>query len=112
MAVWRYKRREKLPRTKPELEAARIALLDAAAAKDDTFTEIKSAATTVAGQPAVQVRARATIDGRKRVLRSTHIYAHGAEIIVDAFSGSDTFRGVDAQVFRPLLRSLKVGKPE
>jgi hypothetical protein len=45
-------------------------------------------------------------------VRSTHIYAHGAEYVVDAYADADSFRAIDAQVFRPLLRTLRVSSPE
>lgn len=111
VAVWRYERHEKLPKSEAELKAARDALLGAAAQRDSTFTKIKTAPTTIAGQPAVQIRARETIAGQPRTIRSTHIYANGAEYVVDAYSTADTFRRVDADVFRPLLRSLQIKKP-
>jgi hypothetical protein len=111
VAVWRYQRDEKLPKSKAELKAARDALLGAAAQHDSTFTKIKTAPTTVAGKPAVQIRARETIAGQPRTVRSTHIYANGAEYVIDAYATADTFRRVDADVFRPLLRSLQIKKP-
>jgi hypothetical protein len=60
----------------------------------------------------VQIRAREHIAGQPRTVRSTHIYAHGAEYVIDAYADADSFRQVDAQVFRPLLRSLHVSSPE
>lgn len=111
IAIWRYPRSEALPKTKAELELARKALLEAAKTRDPTFTEIKSSATKVAGLPAVQIRARETIESQPRVVRSTHIYAYGGEVVVDAYAAADDFRRVDAEVFRPLLRSLKVTAP-
>jgi hypothetical protein len=111
VAVWRYQRDEKLPKSTAELKAARDALLGAARKHDSEFREIKTAPTTVAGKPAVQIRAREMIAGQKRTVRSTHIYANGAEIVVDAYSDADSFRRVDADVFRPLLRSLQIKKP-
>lgn len=112
VAVWRYPRGEKLPKSKLELQAARDALVDASAERDASFEKIKTAATTVAGQPAVQIRAREHIAGQPRTVRSTHIYAHGAEYVVDAYADADSFRAVDAKYFRPLLRSLRVSSPE
>jgi hypothetical protein len=112
VAVWRYPRSQKLPKTKAELRAARDALLKASRRRDVTFEEIKTAPTTVAGQPAVQIRAREHIAGQPRTVRSTHIYAHGAEIVVDAYADADSFRQTDADVFRPLLRSLHVSTPQ
>jgi hypothetical protein len=112
VAVWRYKRSAKLPRSSAELKAARDALLTASAKRDDAFEVIKSSPAKVAGKPAVQIRARETIDGRSRTVRSTHIYSHGSEYVIDAYADADSFRRVDAQVFRPLLRSLEVTKPQ
>jgi hypothetical protein len=111
VAVWRYPRAQKLPKSKAELKAARDALLTAARKRDVTFEQIKTAPTEIAGKPAVQIRAREHIAGQPRTVRSTHIYAHGAEIVIDAYADADSFRQTDAAVFRPLLRSLRVTKP-
>lgn len=112
VAVWRYPRTETLPKSKVELQAARDALVKASKKRDVTFEQIKTAATQIAGQPAVQIRAREHIAGQPRTVRSTHIYAHGAEYVIDAYADADSFRAIDAQVFRPLLRSLRVSSPE
>ena len=112
VAVWRYPRTEALPDTKVELQAARDALIKASSKRDVTFEQIKTAATTIAGEPAVQIRAREHIAGQPRTVRSTHIYANGAEIVVDAYADADSFRKVDADVFRPMLRSLHVSEPK
>ncbi|MDX6714974.1 MAG: hypothetical protein QOH30_1532, partial [Baekduia sp.] len=111
VAVWRYPRKERLPRSTAELRAARDALLKAARKRDVTFEQIKTAPTKIAGKPAVQIRARQHIAGQPRTVRSTHIYANGAEIVIDAYSDADSFRKTDADVFRPLLRSLHVTQP-
>jgi hypothetical protein len=111
IAVWRFPRSERLPKTKADLKAARDGLLAAARKHDRTFDEIKTAPTTVAGKPAVQIRARETIAGQPRTVRQTHIYADNAEIVVQAYSEAGTFRKVDADVFRPLLRSLQIKRP-
>jgi hypothetical protein len=112
VAVWRYPRSETLPKSKLELQAARDALLSASTKRDATFEQIKTAATTIAGQPAVQIRAREHVAGQPRTVRSTHIYAHGAEYVIDAYADADSFRQIDAQVFRPLLRSVHVSSPQ
>jgi hypothetical protein len=59
----------------------------------------------------VQLRGTETVVGRPRTVRSTHVYAQRAEIVVDAFAPDQDFRRVDAQVFRDVLRSLRIGKP-
>ena len=110
VAVWRYPRDEKLPKSKAQLKAARDALLKVAHRHDVTFEEIKTAPTVIAGKPAVQIRAREHIAGQPRTVRSTHIYANGAEYVIDAYADADSFRQTDATVFRPLLRSLRVTK--
>jgi len=111
VAVWRYPRGATLPKSKLQLQAARDALVSASRKRDASFAQIKTAATTIAGEPAVQIRAREHIAGQPRTVRSTHIYAHGAEYVIDAYADADSFRQVDAQVFRPLLRSLHVSSP-
>lgn len=111
VAVWRYPRGEKLPTSRLQLQAARDAIVRASRQRDASFEQIKTAATEIAGEPAVQIRARQHIAGQPRTVRSTHIYAHGAEYVVDAYADADSFRSVDAQVFRPLLRSLHVSSP-
>jgi hypothetical protein len=57
----------------------------------------------------VQLRGTETIVGRPRMVRSTHVYTKNSEVVVDAFAPEQDFRRVDAQVFRPLLKSLKIG---
>lgn len=111
IAIWRYPRSEPLPSSRKQLEAALDALLAAAKARDGTFREIRSAVTEVGGKPAVQIRGTETIEGRARTVRSTHVYAEGAEVVVDAIAPGQEFRRVDAQIFRPLLRSLKITPP-
>ncbi|HEX6388579.1 MAG TPA: hypothetical protein VFZ89_04005 [Solirubrobacteraceae bacterium] len=110
IAIYRYPRSEKIPRTKAELTQALELLIGAAKARDSTFTELKRARLRVDGHPAVQVRGTETIVGRPRVVRSTHVYIPRAEIVVDAFAPAQDFARVDAQVFRPLLRSLRIDK--
>lgn len=111
IAIWRYPRSEELPDSPQELEAARESLLQAAKQRDPSFEVIKAANARVDGRPAVQVRAKETIEEQLRVVRSTHVYAEGGEIVIDAFAGPDDFRRVDADVFRPLLRSLNITTP-
>jgi hypothetical protein len=112
IGIFRYPRTEPLPKTKGQLEAAATALVAAAKARDPTFTEIKRAQLTIDGQPAVQIRGTETIDGQPRTVRTTHVYAHGAEVVVDAYAPAVDFRRVDAQVFRPLLATIWVRAPK
>lgn len=111
IGVFRYPRTEALPKTKAELNAAATALVAAAKARDPSFTEIKRGRLKVDGQPAVQIRGTETIAGQPRTVRTTHVYAFGGEIVVDAYAPEKDFRRVDAQAFRPLVASMKITSP-
>jgi hypothetical protein len=111
IGIFRYPRTEPLPRTKAQLDAAMTTLVAAAKARDPTFTEIKGARLKVDGRPAVQIRGTETIHGQPRTVRTTHIYAFGAELVIDAFAPEADFRRVDVQAFRPLLSSVKLTRP-
>jgi hypothetical protein len=112
VAIWRYPRTESLPATRSALTQARDLLLAAAHARDATFKETKVAITKVRGRPAIQVRGTETVSGQPRNVRSTHVYALGAEVVVDAFAPADVFAQVDRNAFGPLLRSLRLVKPK
>ena len=111
IAVWRYPRSEPLPKTAAQLTQARDLLLQTAKARDETFKEAKTAITKLGGHPAIQVRGTETISGQPRTVRSTHVYAFGAEVVVDAFAPADVFGRVDRDAFGPLLRSLRLHSP-
>jgi hypothetical protein len=112
VSIFRYPRTEPLPRTREELDRATTDLLAAAKARDPTFTPIRTARTRVDDQPAIQVRATQTVAGQPRIVRSTHVFAHGAEIVIDMLAPGELFRQVDAATFRPLLRSVKLTEPK
>lgn len=112
IGIFRYPRTEPLPRTRAQLDAATDALVAAAKARDPSFTEIKRARLKVDGQPAIQVRGTETINGRPRTVRTTHVYAFGGELVIDAYAPDADFRRVDAQAFRPLLATLRITRPE
>ena len=111
IAVWRYPRTEPLPATKAQLTQARDLLLQAAKARDATFKADRTAITKVGGHPAVQVRGTETVAGQPRSVRSTHVYAGGGEVVVDAFAPANVFGQADRDAFRPLVRSLEVQAP-
>jgi hypothetical protein len=108
VAIWRYPRTEPLPASHAQLTQARDLLLQAAKARDATFKPLKSAITKLGSHPAIQVRGTETVSGRPRMVRSTHVYAFGAEVVVDAYAPDDVFGRVDRSAFLPLVRSLKL----
>jgi hypothetical protein len=108
VAIWRYPRSEPLPRTKAQLTAARDALVAAATARDPTFKAVRTIIRRLRGVPAIVLLGTETIEGQPRTVRSTHVYAHGAETVVDAYAPAEDFERLDASVFRPLVGSLRV----
>lgn len=110
ITIWRYPRSPKqpLPTGAAALQQARSALIGAATARDRAFRVIASAIIKLGGIPGVELDALETIRGQVRRVRSTHLYAGGAEIIVDEYAPKDLFHAVDGTVFSPLLHSVRV----
>lgn len=111
IAVWRYPRSEPLPRTQAQLDAARDALVAAAKARDPSFRVIKAKGTRAAHQPAVVIVADETVAGQPRRVRSTHVYAVGAEYVVDAYAPPEQYAQVEDPIFRRVVRTLRVSRP-
>lgn len=111
IAVWRYPRTEPLPSASAELRAARDALVGAAKARDPSFKVTKAKGTRAAHQPAVVIIADETVAGQPRTVRSTHVYAEGGEVVVDAFAPPADYAKVEGPVFRRVVRTLRIVKP-
>ena len=111
IAVWRYPRTEPLPTTDAELATARDALVAAAKARDPSFQVIKAKGTRAAHHPAVVIIADETVAGQPRRVRSTHIYANGSEVVVDAFAPKDQYEQVESPIIIPLVRTFKITRP-
>lgn len=109
--LWRYRRQERLPRSPGELQRARRALIAAARARDRSLRILSARAVRRGGAPGVELVANERIGIARRRVRSTHLYAHGAELVVDAYAPPPQFGAVDRSVFLPLLRSLRVSRP-
>ena len=108
ITIWRYPRspRQPLPASIPALQQARSALVAAARARDPTFRVISSVVVVLGGVPGVELDALETVRGQVRRVRSAHLYAGGAEIVVDELAPEDLFHAVDRAVFSPLLHSV------
>jgi hypothetical protein len=111
IAVWRYPRAETLPSTPDELNAARDALVAAANARDKTFAVKQAKATRAAHHPAVVIVADETVAGRARMVRSTHVYGEGGEVVVDAFAPRRVYPMLEDPIFRRVVHSLRVSTP-
>ena len=112
VAVWRYVRTEPLPREDADLDEAERRLVEAAKLRDPRFRLDRASRLKVDGAPAIQVLGTELVDGRERRVRSTHVYAKGAEFVVDAYAAPRDFASVDRSVFRPLVRSFKIDPPQ
>jgi len=108
VAVWRYRRDGRLPHSRAALKGALRSLVAITAVRDPTFRRLGAAVVDVAHHAAIQVRGLETIDGLPREVRSTHLFVNRSEVVVDAFAPPGMFASVDAHVFHPLLRSLRV----
>lgn len=111
VSVWRYPRTEPLPADDLALESARTTLLAAAKARDPTFEQTSVETRDIAGQRAIEVRGTATVDGRARTVRSVHVFAFGAELVVDALAPARDAKALDRDVVDPLLASLRLEQP-
>jgi hypothetical protein len=112
VALWRYLRSEPLPREDAALETAQASLEEAVKARDGTFALERSTRVEVDGAPAIELRGTETIAGRKRRVRSTHVFAKEAEIVLDAYAAPEDFDRVDEAVFDPIVKSLRIDPPE
>jgi len=112
IAVWRYPRTEPLPTTRAALVAAKESLVAETKRRDPTFRVDTAGLLTVGGARAIQVLGTGRIDGRERRVRSTHAFANGAEIVIDAYARAEDFPRMDERVISPLLGSLKITKPK
>ena len=105
VAVWRY------PASAPPagmraLVAARRALIKQAVARDGRLKLIGSRITEIDGAPAVEINAIEHIDGRVRRVRSTHVFRHHAEVVLEEYAPPDIFAAEDQSVFSRLQGSL------
>jgi hypothetical protein len=108
VALWRYPRKEPLPATAAALEQARSLLVKAAHDRSNRLRVLKSKVVTVNGAHAIELNATERVAGAARRVRSVHVFAHGAEFVLDEYAPLSFFRTVDHQVFSPLKRSLKL----
>jgi hypothetical protein len=112
IAIWRYPREEPLPATAAALRRARRELIAAAKRRDKTFKVGTSRFLRIRHAPAIQLVGRENVGRSRYRVRSTHVFAHAAEIVVDSYAPPKYFPRVDKTVFKPLLKSLKVSKPK
>jgi hypothetical protein len=108
VAIWRYPRSEPLPRSAKAFRTARGALVKAAQARDKTLKVVTAKVVRFRGQPALELTGTETVGGEQRMVRSTHIFRDGSEVVVEALAPPPVFGGLVKTVFDPVLKSLKI----
>jgi hypothetical protein len=93
------------------LRAAEAALVSATRARDPRLHLIRSRTLTVAGAHAIELSVSERIGGQLRRDRSLHMFADGAEVVLDVYAPASDFHTVDHAVFSPLKRSLQLFRP-
>jgi hypothetical protein len=106
VALWRFPRDAGPPQVPVALRRARRKLIRKARGRDPKLDVIRTNITRVAGAPAVEIDAIERINGRQRRVRSTHVFAPRAEVVLDEYAPPGAFHSVDHAVFSPLRHSL------
>lgn len=112
VAVWRYERSEPLPSDPVALAAARDALVARARRRDPSLVVSYARVVRVDGAPGVELLASERVGSARRRVRSTHVYASGAEIVIDALAPPRQFAKLDRAVFRPVVASVRLSAPQ
>jgi hypothetical protein len=108
VVIWRYRRRGRLPESGLALEGALAALADAVRAHDRDAVVRSTRVVTVGDVPGIELVADQVLFGERRRVRSRHLFARGAEYVIDASAPPDSFARVDRTVFAPLMASVQV----
>ncbi|HUO72820.1 MAG TPA: hypothetical protein VMU39_18785 [Solirubrobacteraceae bacterium] len=108
VALWRYRRTLPPPTRRVALGAVQRQLIAGARARDPSFTLIRSRIQTIDATPAIELDAFERVAGQPRRVRSVHVFAPGAELVLDEYAPPGIFHAVDHAVFSPLKRSLRL----
>ena len=111
VAVWRYRRKEPIPKAGTELQGAQANLSDSLRSRGGSVQVQSTRTLDVNGVKGIQVVANERIGGQARRVRSTHLFDRAAEIVIDAYAPPAAFSRVDTSVFQPLLRSVRLRAP-
>lgn len=108
VALWRFGRHLAPPVGARALRAAQGRLIAVARARDPSFRLIRSRIRTIDAAPAIELDAFERIGGQARRVRSLHVFAPAAELVLDEYAPPGIFHAVDHAVFSPLKRSLRL----
>ena len=108
VAAFAYRRSEQLPRTRPELEAARRRLVREVERRSRSFRLVSSRRTRAAGAPALEVVGDQTIARSRLRTRSLHLFKGRGEYVIDMLAPVSEFQASNRNYFTPAVRSLRV----
>jgi hypothetical protein len=106
IALWRYPRAASRRVNAVASVRARQLLIAAARSHDRTLTLIRSKLTKLDGAPTIVLDATEMIAGKRRRVRSFHVFVPGAEIVLEEYAPPALFHAVDHAAFSPLNHSL------
>ena len=108
VAMFGYRRKERIPRRERDLRAARRRLIRQVERRDPDFVLRSSQLGEVGGARSVELVGDQVIAGARLRTRSVHAYKGKAEYVVELLSPRTEFARTNRVVFRPLLRSLRL----
>ncbi len=108
VSAFAYRRKEQLPRSDAQLEAARRRLVDAAEERGDGYDSISSSTTEIGGSKAVELVGDQTISRARLRTRSLHVYEGRAEYVIELAVPVEEFARLNRAVFPVIERSLAV----
>jgi hypothetical protein len=106
IALWRYRRTGAPVSDAAAAARARALLIGAARARSPTLSVIRSKLTRIGRARAVVLDATELISGRRRRVRSFHVFLPRAEIVLEEYAPASMFHAVDHAVFSPVNHSL------
>jgi hypothetical protein len=108
IALWRFPRPGAAIVSTTALRHALVRLIAAARARDPTLEVQHTGLSAVSGAGAVIVDALERVGHQLRRVRTEHVYAAGAELVLDAYAPPTQFASVDHLVFSPVRKSLSL----
>lgn len=106
ISLWQYARAAPPPASSALLAAARSSLLHAVRAHQGSVQVLGSSLTRISGAPAIELDAVERIAGGTRQVLSTHVFARGAEIVLEEYAPPVLFRRLRYPVFATVRHSL------
>lgn len=109
VALWRYPSSGSAAAVPPApLSLDETALVNQARARGGLVRVLRARTATVAGQPAVVLDVLERIAGSLRRVISTHVYAPGAELVLEEYAPPAGFATVRREAFTRIARSLRL----